>query len=218
MALKRTEFAKPSFEEAIAKKQKAQNRAVRRKKEKDRQSTIKPRKTAGRRQISRKKTILANLPPYIKAIPESQAHGSGTYQKRLWRLVSDYVRIRDWYDHKVCVATGTKIEHWTKGQAGHLKPYSTCNGLFKFDLRNIHMQSSSSNKWGNYDTFKDFEKVVRNRGYDFDAFEKENRKAQGCSLRNSDVEKQIRKMLVLMQHLPEKPDYFDRAFSLMKNS
>lgn len=156
------------------------------------------------------------LPSWLKAIPESQAHGSGTCQKRLWRVVSDYVRIRDWHAHKVCVATGTRINHWTEGQAGHLKPYSNCNALYKFDVRNIHMQSASSNKWGNRDTWKEYEKVVRARGYDIDAFERENRKATGASLRDSEVIEQIKRVLKKMERLPEQPTYYKRATMLLQ--
>lgn len=56
---------------------------------------------------------------WIKAIPPSTSHGTGTLQKRLWRLVSDFVRIRDWYKYGTCVATGVKIENWRSGDAGH---------------------------------------------------------------------------------------------------
>jgi hypothetical protein len=155
------------------------------------------------------------LSSWLKAIPESQAHGSGTYQKRLWKVTSDYVRLRDWHKYGVCVATGTKIERWQDGQAGHLKPYSNCNALFKFDVRNIHLQSASSNKWGNRDTWIDYEKVVRNRGYNIDAFERENMKATGASLRNSEVEERIKIVLHLMKKLPEQPEYFQRVMSLL---
>lgn len=155
------------------------------------------------------------LPSWLKAIPESQSHGSGTYQKRLWKLTSDYVRIRDFYAYGCCVATGKRFDRWQDSHAGHLKPYSKCNALFKFDIRNIHAQHGNSNKWGNYDTFKDFEQVVRNRGYDFDTFLEENRQAEGASLRDTEVLEEIKKRLILMKDLPEKPDYFDRAYTLL---
>lgn len=182
----------------------------------------KPRKPLARTPFKRKVVKKRRkkspvLPSWLKAIPESQSHGAGTYQKRLWRVTSDYVRIRDWYKYKVCAATGIRFDHWKESHAGHLKPYSNCNALYKFDVRNIHMQHGNSNKWGNFDTFKDFEKVVRNRGYDFDAFERENRKAIGSRLYDSDVEEQIKKTLRLMKKLPEQPSYFDRAYSLLQN-
>lgn len=166
--------------------------------------------------VTSTKKTKPKLEAWIKAIPESQSHGSGTYQKRLWRLVSDYVRIRDWYRHKVCTATGKPILDWRDGQAGHLKPYSNCNALYKFDIRNIHLQSASSNKWGNRDTWKDYEETVRARGFDIDGFERENRQAQGSSLRDSEVKEEIRRMLGLMGNLPIKPEYFERAYHLSK--
>jgi len=178
-------------------------------------SAFKTPKKGKKRPVTKKKPVSRLMEPWIKAIPESQAHGSGTFQKRLWKLTSDYVRIRDFYTYKVCAATGKTFEHWKDSHAGHLKPYSTCNALFKFDVRNIHMQHGNSNKWGNFDTFRDFEKVVRNRGYDFDKFERENQKAQGSRLYDSDVVEQMKKVLKLMAKLPEQPDYHERVSNLI---
>jgi len=189
----------------------------------------KPRKPLKRTQLRTKTPLRAKkhpiakrkakkapkIPDWIKSIPEG-IHGAGTYQKRLWKLVSDFVRIRDWYTHKVCAATGVRFKHWNESHAGHLKPYTNCNALYKFDTRNIHMQSGYSNKHGNYDTFRDFEKVVRNRGYDFDKFEKENQKATGASLRDSEVKEAMKKLLISMKDLPEQPVYYERARYLLK--
>lgn len=211
--MKRSEFSKPTLEQV--KEKQAVKRA------KYLLVPMKPRKYALGTKITAtgqnlpKKPHAKTLPAFLKAIPESQSHGSGTFQKRLWRLTSDYVRIRDFYAYGCCVATGKRFDRWQDSHAGHLKPYSTCNALFKFDIRNIHAQHGNSNKWGNFDTFRDFEKVVKNRGYDFDAFERENRTAQGQSLRDSEVLEEIKKRLILMQDLPEKPDYFERATALL---
>ena len=216
--MRNSTFKKLTYEEAVAKKAEAQKRALERKKERD---ATKPKKatkkrTAVKKSANKKKS--RSLPTWLKAIPESKAHGAGTYQKRLWRLTSDYVRIRDWYEYGVCAATGVSFEHWSKAHAGHLKPYSNCNGLYKFDVRNIHMQHGYSNKHGNYDTFRDFEKVVVNRGYDFKKFERENQKAAGCSLRDNEVEEAIKFLLKKMKKLPEQPAYFERSYSLLQNS
>ena len=113
---------------------------------------------------------------WIKAIPQSQNHGSGILQKKLWRLVSDYCRIRDWYAYEgKCVATGAKIGHWRLGQAGHFRPYSTCRGMFKFDERNIFLQSPRSNSWGGYDDWINFEyNVICRTGNDRKMLDKIN--------------------------------------------
>ena len=98
------------------------------------------------------KAIKASQTKWIKAVPQSPSHGSGTLQKRLWRLTSDFTRIRDWYKYNGrCVATGKRIERWQDGDAGHFRPYSICRGIFKFDERNIFLQSKRSNGFGEYD-------------------------------------------------------------------
>lgn len=175
----------------------------------------KPVKKAVRRQNKPIRTISTPVPKWIKAIPESKAHGAGTYQKRLWKLTSDYVRIRDFYQYRTCAATGKYFETWQESHAGHLKPYTNCNGLFKFDVRNIHAQHGNSNKFGNYDDFRNFEKEVRRRGYDWDLFERENQKNTGARLYDSEVIEEMKKLLQRMAELPEQPSYYERAISLL---
>jgi hypothetical protein len=162
--------------------------------------------------------ISTPLVAWIKAIPASKAHGSGTYQQRLWKLTSDYVRIRDFHAYGTCAATGKHFDTWrgTNVQAGHLKPYSTCSGLFKFDVRNIHAQDGYNNKFGNYDDFRNFEKEVKRRGYDWDLFEEENKSSIGCRLYDTDVIEEIKTLLLKMGTLPEQPDYYERAIMLLE--
>lgn len=208
--MKRTGIRRPTYEEALAK---ARQKALKARENPRQPKPRKPIKKRAQRQIGTKKKKSEGVPSWIRAIPEG-SHGSGTYQKRLWKLVSDYVRIRDWYKYGTCAATGKRIEHWSEGHGGHLKPYTGCYGLFKFDVRNIHLQHGNSNKFGNFDTFRDMEKEVRRRGYDFDAFERENEQARGCSLRNPEVVEEMERVLTLMQDLPERPQYFERVMML----
>jgi len=163
------------------------------------------------------KTISTPVPNWIKAIPESKAHGAGTYQKRLWKLTSDYVRIRDFYKYGRCAATGEHFSDWKSAnvQAGHLKNYATCNGLYKFDVRNIHAQTSRSNRFPTYDDHMNFRAEVEKRGYDWDLFEKENNANNGCRLYDSDVIKALKELLHKMKELPEQPEYFERAYNLL---
>lgn len=212
--MKRSSFRKPTYKEALEKKKKAQQRA--RERALERQKS--PPKPSNPKDPTKVLKITKAVPKWIKAIPASKSHGSGTYQKRLWKLTSDFVRIRDFYQYGVCAVTGKRFETWrgTECHAGHLKPYSTCNGLFKFDIRNIHAQHGNSNKFGNYDDFRNFEAEVKRRGYDWDQFEKENNQNHGCRLYDSEVIEQIEKMLTLMGELPEQPDYYERAISLLE--
>lgn len=153
--------------------------------------------------------------PWIKAIPESPSHGTGTLQKRLWRLVSDYVRIRDWYVYRgKCVATGRFIPHWNQSNAGHFKPYSKCNGLFKFDPRNVFMQYSQSNIMGSYEDWIAFEaEITRRTGmtrHDIDSINSQF----SLKFTNQDIVVRMGTILELMGDLPEQPVYYNRVAEL----
>lgn len=159
--------------------------------------------------------MASSIPKWIKAIPESQAHGSGTLQKRLWKLVSDFVRIRDWHKHKTCVATGKYISRWQDGQAGHFKAYSSCNGMFKFDERNIYMQSAQSNSWGGYEDWIKYEtELLRRNGYGLPEITEWNLEHKGEKPTDSKVIEKMEDILEKMKALNEQPDYYKRVMSL----
>jgi hypothetical protein len=154
----------------------------------------------------------------VKAIPEG-SHGSGTLQKRLWRLVSDLVRIGDWYKYgKRCVATGRIIARWQDGDAGHFRSYSKCNGMMKFDERNVFLQSKRSNGFGDKDDWDAFEEKVIFRGHDPEAFKKENIAHSMEQITISKIEEKMHDILGKMADLPEKPEYYARVLELGENS
>ena len=154
-------------------------------------------------------------PKWVKSIPQAPGHGSGELQKRLWRLVSDYTRIRDWYQYKRCVATGDYIPHWKESDAGHFRSYSICNGMFKFDIWNVHMQSKKSNAWGGQSIGYYFgEELKRRYGETFlQELEEENMKHINEKVENFSVVEEMLAILELMKSLPETPDYFDRVMN-----
>lgn len=155
------------------------------------------------------------LDAWIKAIPESKGHGSGSLQKRLWRIVSDYVRIRDFHTYGTCVATGRRIERWQEGQAGHFISYSKSNGLFKFDERNIHLQTAQSNAWGDRDDWNNYEDELKARGIDVQELERMNRDTP-LKFTNEQILDKIKELLKKMSKLPEKPSYYKRTIQLLK--
>jgi len=157
------------------------------------------------------------VPKYLKCIPEG-SHGSGSLQKRLWTLVSAYVRIRDWYKYKTCVATGKYISSWQEGNAGHFKAYAKCNGIYKFDPRNIHLQSARSNSWGDFDDWKSYEaELVRRYGQKYvDDIETDNRDTS-LKFTEQDVLEQIESIIKEIAKLPEQPHYFPRLMERMEN-
>lgn len=172
----------------------------------------------------------ATMPDWIAAIPLGGGHGTGQYEKRLWRLTTDYVRIRDWHKYGGrCVATGRYISSWKAGSAGHFIRWSVCNASFKFHPMNIHLQSIESNsgigysdydedEWGTSDhqTLIAFERTLRQR-YGKNIIEHikhANRQCQGHKFGTYECMQAIDAMLTLMYELPEKPLYFKHVVKL----
>jgi len=155
------------------------------------------------------------VPKWVKSIPQAQGHGSGELQKRLWRCVSDYSRLRDFYTYGKCVATGERLEDWHSCDSGHYIPYSTCNGMFKFDIWNVHAQSKKSNAWGGMIDGHNFgEELKRRYGENFlEELKLENRNHMSEKVENSLVVQEILDILELMKSLPEQPEYFERVMN-----
>ncbi len=158
-----------------------------------------------------------NTDAWIKAIPVSaKAHGSGHLQKRLWRLTSDYVRIRDAHKYGKCVATNQILTNWNEGQAGHYRSYTSCNGLFKFDTRNIHLQTARSNAWPNSNTYETFQNNLRIR-YGMariDEIDQANRNTP-LKITTDMVLREMRILLMGIAGLPEQPPYYARVMTLL---
>jgi len=151
---------------------------------------------------------------WVKAIPKG-SHGSGDLQKRLWRLTSDFVRIRDWTNYTVSVSTGLYIENWRDGDAGHYKPYSTCNGIFKFDEINIHLQDKKSNGFGGADDGYKFGDTLKVRyGPNIlNTIEVRNRETPN-TLKTTQILEKMEYYILSMGNFYERPDYYDRVMEL----
>lgn len=166
------------------------------------------------RHITRKKGGLKGLPAWLKAIPEGR-HGSGTLQKRLWRLTSDYCRIRDWLRYGECIATEQRMKDWNSGQGGHYRSYTSCNGMFKFDPINIHLQTAKSNSWPTSQTWETFATNLRQRYgseiIDFiDAVNRNTPLKITTELVMADIERKV-EMIKTLSHYPP---YFPRLLKL----
>lgn len=65
-------------------------------------------------------------------------------QDKLWGLCKQVVRKRDGGTCISCGATGCE---GVNQHTGHFIPSSTCGAYLRYDLRNIHVQCMSCNKW-----------------------------------------------------------------------
>lgn len=156
---------------------------------------------------------------WIKAIPVSKkAHGSGHLQKRLWRLKSDFVRIRDWTAFGKFIDTNERIVNWNDAQAGHYRSYNECNGMFKFHEMNIHAQSPSGNAWPTSTTWENYKRNLTNR-YTPEFVEAIDVTNQGWPLKinNLKVITEIKRTLKMLGMMKVQPDYYKRVMSLLQN-
>ncbi len=146
-----------------------------------------------------------------KCIPEG-SHGTGTLQKRLWKVVSDTVRIRDFYKYRCCISCGKKFTEWENVdfQAGHYNPYSTCRGYSKFHLDNIFGQCSYCNRGFNgAPAGVRFKEEIINR-YGLERMQWLNT-FQSMPLEKMDnyvIERLILQIVRDMKDLPEQPSYY----------
>lgn len=85
------------------------------------------------------------VPKWFKSLPLG-SHGNTPAQKKYWKVVSDFVRQRDWNKYGYCVSCKTKILDWKDGDAAHFKRYSVCNSYFKFHPDNIALSCKNCNR------------------------------------------------------------------------
>lgn len=85
-------------------------------------------------------------PKWFRALPQSKGHGSSIAQRKLWKLVSDTVRQREFQQYTgKCVSCWRRLDDWRDGQAAHYKAWSVCNGPFKYEMKNLGMSCGYCN-------------------------------------------------------------------------
>lgn len=156
------------------------------------------------------------LPKWLNKIPQG-THGSGIAQKKLWRVCSDYVRIKDFYQFGTCISCGKRFTHWRDGQCCHFRAYSVCRGYSKWETNNLFLGCSACNTA--YDSNlvgKRFaEGIVERYG--------KQRLEQLENMTNRPIEKledsviveMTKDLIILMADLPEQPDYWKQAYDLI---
>lgn len=178
-------------------------------------STLKRSRTLQNRsgRIKPKKTS-KGTPTWIKAIPRG-SHGSGHLQQRLWRLKSDFVRIRDWTAFGTFIDTGEPIQHWTDAQAGHWRSYAECRGMFKFAEMNIHAQTPMGNKLSTSTTWENYRKnLIARYGEEFVTAIDSSNKNWLLKMSTELVMKEIERTIKMLGMMKEKPPYYERMVKL----
>ncbi len=200
-------FKRPIYAEYIAKQQ-------------AKKPSVKPQKphTAKIKRKTKKdyyKELLAQN-TWIKAIPLG-SHGSNVYEKKLWKLVSDYVRIIDFIDYGTCISCNKKFDTWQESQGGHYRPYTKCIGYHKFSFLNVFAQCPYCNSRMNEDKFEGgrifAENIIKRYGqYRLDTI--------NTFTKGEPVKRELPTIINMMQviidflkTLPVKPDYYHKLSS-----
>lgn len=123
----------------------------------------KPKKNKVSKERRTKPIYRYEVPDWFKALPATGAHGSCADQKRLWKLVSEYVRERDFKQYGYCAVCKRFFTHWSEGQAGHFKAWSVCKSMFKFDVHNLASICAGCNSFGDDSTGHKFGEEMNHR-------------------------------------------------------
>lgn len=173
-------------------------------------------KNGGKLGLGRIKTkkVPRGTPAWVKAIPMGK-HGSGHLQKRLWRLKSDFVRIRDWTAFGTFIDTGEPIRHWNDAQAGHYRSYAECRGMFKFHEMNIHAQTAQGNSWPTSTTWENYRNNLTARyNPEYIAAIDASNKNWPVHITTEMVWNEIERTIHMISMLETKPPYWNRMIKL----
>lgn len=136
-------------------------------------------------------------PSWFMSIPLG-SHGNNPTQKRYWKVISNFVRQRDFNKYNGrCVSCKVKLERWQDGDAAHFKKYSVCNSYFKFHPDNIALSCKMCNQREDGVVGYNFGKELERRYGDKHIawIEKENEKYRGQKLENHEIVARVEKLL-----------------------
>lgn len=153
--------------------------------------------------------------PWLGKIPLG-SHGSGAIQKKYWKVTSDYVRIRDFYQFKgKCISCNKRMD-WQDLQAGHCKSWASCRGYSKWDMLNLFGQCPYCNKFGDALTGKNFTEEIKNRyGQERIDYIEKLSSYPSEKLEDFEIIDKIKVILRKMGGLPIQPDYYYKVKDLI---
>ena len=177
---------------------------------------FKPKKTEKRIIAEYRKTPKKGwvAPKWIGAIPQG-SHGTGKIQKKAWKVVSDFVRIKDFHLHgSICFGCKeNKIHHWKDGQAGHWKSWGYSNSYAKYEIRNLLMicANCNTNEDGlvGYRIGEQLNKMYGKKNEDY--IIEQNNAYRGKKMEEIVLVEMIEMYIRAMKDLPEQPDYYQKV-------
>ena len=149
---------------------------------------------------------------WLTKIPPSPSHGSNLLQQRYWRVVSDFVRIRDFEKYGACIACGKRFNSWKESQAGHYKSWAVCRWFSKYDTKNIFAECAYCNTGfkGNEVGANFKEGIIRRYGKKRITYIDELTKYPTEKLDEDRIIEGIKSTIKKLSTVKEKPDYFSK--------
>ena len=162
-------------------------------------------------------------PKWIKSVPKG-SHGtkSNDLTFRYWKVVSDYVRIKDYLDYGYCVSCKKPFVEYKQSQAGHYKTWGSSNAYAKYNIDNIAGQCGPCNNWGSFEEGAIFlEELKMRKGDDvYQRILKFHNEQSGNKMEKWDLVDKTYEMLLKIKDLGNvlhstrdviMPDYIKRA-------
>lgn len=197
--LKQTGFRQQSYEEKLAK---LKNKLLKAKK-----LSGKPKKVS---KSSYYKELLSHN-TWVKKIPLG-GHGYTPLQKKLWKLTTDYVRIRDYVTWGTCPSCEKPFTSWYEAQGGHYRSFTQCKGYTKYSHKNVFAQCAFCNSRMNDDKFEGGRIFANNivKRYGQSRLDEINTYTQGSPVKVEIpiILDMMKEVVYLMKDLPIKTDYF----------
>lgn len=156
------------------------------------------------------------IPKWLYKIPQSNSHGSTVIQKKYWRVVSDYVRIKGY--KMGCIVCGRlSTIGWEYFQAGHYKSWASCRGYSKWDVMNIFCQCGFCNTGfnGNEVGAKFKENIIKLHGQERMDYIDKLSSYPTEKMEDHVIIPKILHIIHLMEPLLEKPKYYKEVIKLL---
>lgn len=151
-------------------------------------------------------------PKWLNKIPFG-SHGSNPVQKKVWKLTSDYVRIRDWMKYKKCVSCSKSLQNWNDGDAAHYLAWTICNSLFKYEPDNLALSCKYCNNSPSGDVGYRFALELQQRHGEgiLERLGTENTTWHGEKLDSIELVEFATGLLDKMKDWEIKPDYYEEV-------
>lgn len=155
-------------------------------------------------------------PSWLGVIPMG-SHGSTPVQKKCWKIVSDFVRIKDYHTYGgYCPGCRQfRFQSYKDGHCGHWKSWGASSGYAKYEIRNLLLicPNCNNNENGQIGFNIGSELIMRYGPDNPEYIDMMNLTYHGKKMEDMILVGMIELLMAKMKDLPEKPDYWDKLIT-----